>query len=193
MRGPAVRRLVRRTAAPAEIGLRSEDELRAAYAAHGRELYRFALRQLRDAGSAEEVVQEVFLRAWRRADTFDASVASLRVWLFAIARNLVVDETRRLTSRPWRRWITDDVEAAGAAGPTVDAADGSVIDSWLVEEGLRRVRPEHRHALVEAYLRGRPYAEIAAEAGVPVGTLRSRVFYGLKALRLAMDEMGVEP
>ena len=67
------------------------------------------------------------------------------------------------------------------------------MGSWLVEEALRRLRPEHREAVVAAHLRGRPYAEIAGEAGVPIGTVRSRVFYGLKALRLAMDEMGVEP
>ena len=191
MRVRTLRDLVdRRPAAPPDPGLDSEEELRAAYAAHGPELYRFALRQLRDAGAAEEVVQEVFLRAWRRADRYDASVAGLRVWLFAIARNLVVDESRRRAVRPWRQGLTDDVEAHGGS---VGAADSSIIDAWLVEEALRRLRPEHRLVIVEAYLRGRPHAEIAAEAGVPLGTVRSRVFYGLKALRLAMDEMGVEP
>jgi RNA polymerase sigma-70 factor, ECF subfamily len=173
-----------------EPGLGTEAGLRAAYTAYGAELYRFALRQLRDDGAAQEVVQEVFLRAWRRADTFDGSVASLRVWLFAIARNLVVDEVRRLAVRPWRRGLTDDVETHG---PAIGPADDALVDTWLVEEALRRLRPEHREAVVAAHLRGRPYAEIAAEAGVPVGTVRSRVFYGLKALRLAMDEMGVEP
>ena len=112
------------------------------------------------------------------------------MWLFAIARNVVVDEVRRLSVRPWRTALTDDPEAGGAS---VGPADGSVIDAWLVEEALRTLKPEHRTAVVEAYLHGRPHAEIAAEAGVPVGTVRSRVFYGLKALRLAMDEMGVEP
>jgi RNA polymerase sigma-70 factor (ECF subfamily) len=68
-----------------------------------------------------------------------------------------------------------------------------MMAGWIVEEALRQISPEHRDAIVETYLRERPYAEVAAERGVPVGTLRSRVFYGLKALRLAMDEMGVEP
>jgi len=66
------------------------------------------------------------------------------------------------------------------------------MTSWLVEEALRRLSPEHRLVLVETYLRGRPYAEVSAETGVPVGTLRSRAFYGLKALRLVLDEMGVQ-
>lgn len=174
-----------------EPGLDTEAGLRASYAAHGPEIYRYALRQFGgDDGVAQEVVQEVFLRAWRRSDTYDPSVASLRVWLFAIARNVVIDEVRRIRVRPWRRELTDDPESgAEPVGP----ADDALVDSWLVEEALRRLRPEHRQAIVETYLRGRPHAEVAAEAGVPVGTVRSRVFYGLKALRLAMDEMGVEP
>jgi RNA polymerase sigma-70 factor (ECF subfamily) len=191
MRGQAVRRWIdRRGRVPDDPGLGSESALRAAYAAHGAELYRFALRQLGDDGTAQEVVQEVFLRAWRRAASFDPAVASLRVWLFAIARNVVIDEVRRAAVRPWRRTVADE---SGQDGPAVDGVDESVVDAWLVEEALNRIRPEHRDAIVQTYLRGRSYAEVAGEQGVPVGTLRSRVFYGLKALRLAMDEMGVEP
>lgn len=180
---------VRTRQVPDRPGLGSESELRAAYAAHGPELYRFALRQLGDEGGAQDVVQEVFLRAWRRADSFDPAVASLRVWLFAIARNAVVDETRRVAVRPWRRTLTDEPEGI----VHIPGADDGIVDAWLVEEALRRVSPEHRAAIVATYLRGRPSPEVAAELGIPVGTLRSRVFYGLKALRLAMDEMGVEP
>ncbi len=191
MRGQAVRRWMdRRGRVPGDPGLDSESALRAAYAAHGAELYRFALRQLGDDGTAQEVVQEVFLRAWRRADSFDPAVASVRVWLFAIARNVVIDEARRAAVRPWGRTVAD---GSGHDGPAVDGVDESVVDAWLVEEALNRIRPEHRDAIVQTYLHGRSYAEVAGEQGVPVGTLRSRVFYGLKALRLAMDEMGVEP
>src|SRR3712207_7841140 len=82
----------------------------AAYAAHGAELYRFALRQLGDGGAAQDVVQEVFLRAWRSADAYDPRLAGLRTWLFAIARNVVVDEVRRFAVRPWQRTLTDRSE-----------------------------------------------------------------------------------
>ncbi|MBM7805417.1 RNA polymerase sigma-70 factor (ECF subfamily) [Geodermatophilus bullaregiensis] len=165
-------------------------DVRAAYAAHGAELYRFALRQLGDGGAAQDVVQEVFLRAWRASGSYDPQLASLRTWLFAIARNVVVDEARRFAVRPWQQQLTDgaDLEAPAAA-----AADEGLVDAWVVEEALRRISEEHRTVIVQTHLRGRPYAEVAAELGVPVGTLRSRVFYGLKALRLALDEMGVEP
>ncbi|WHT16805.1 sigma-70 family RNA polymerase sigma factor [Crossiella sp. CA-258035] len=169
--------------------LSAETGLRAAYAAHGPELYRFALRQLRDEGTAQESVQEVFLRAWRAADRFDPDLAGLRVWLFAIARTVVLDQARRLAGRP-------AAHAAGPGMPALATEPGlaeSVLDRWLVEEALRRLSGPHRVVLVEAYLRGRPSAELAAEVGVPVAVLRSRLFYALKALHLAMEEMGVEP
>ena len=165
-------------------------DVRAAYAAHGPELYRFALRQLGDGGAAQDVVQEVFLRAWRAADSFDPQLASLRTWLFAIARNVVVDEARRFAVRPWQRELTDGTDLPPDPGANTDE---SLVDAWVVEEALRRIGAEHRAAIVQTHLRGRPHAEVAAELGIPVGTLRSRVFYGLKALRLAMEEMGVEP
>lgn len=170
--------------------LSDESDLRAAYDAHGSELYRFALRQLGDEGTAQDVVQDVFLRAWRSSASFDPDVASLRVWLFAIARNVVIDETRRQRVRPQRVSPTGDPELDRASTLRID---DQVLDRWIVEEALRRVSAEHRNAIVAIHLYGRPPAEVAAEQGVAPGTIRSRVFYGLKALRLTMEEMGVEP
>lgn len=169
-------------------------DVRAAYSAHGPELYRFALRQLGDGGAAQDVVQEVFLRAWRAMDSYDPQLAGLRTWLFAIARNVVVDEARRFAVRPWQRDLTDGSDLDGAVGDRgAPAVDERLVDAWVVEEALRRIGEDHRVAIVQTHLRGRPHDEVAAELGIPVGTLRSRVFYGLKALRLAMEEMGVEP
>ncbi|MBN6038508.1 sigma-70 family RNA polymerase sigma factor [Amycolatopsis sp. 195334CR] len=169
-----------------EPGLADEQSLRDAYQAHGAELYRFALRQLHDDGAAQDVVQEVFLRAWRSSERFDAAAGSLRGWLFAIARHVVIDEIRRRTARTTR-------DAATARTELEPGFDEDRMNAWVVEEALRRISPEHRVALVETYLRGRPYPEVAAEQGIPPGTLRSRLFYGLKSLRVVMEEMGVEP
>lgn len=170
--------------------LDDEEGVRAAYAAHGPELYRFALRQLNDDGAAQDVVQEIFLRAWKSSATFDPDLASLRVWLFAIARNVVIDASRSRKVRPWQATVVADLDAERASTVRID---DRVLDGWIVEEALRRITPEHRVAIVEIYLRGRPAAEVAAEQCVPPGTIRSRIFYGLKALRLTMEEMGVEP
>lgn len=168
----------------------TDDTLKRAYDAHAGELYRFALRAGGDRGAAEDVVQETFLRAWRASDRYDSNLASVRTWLFAIARNVIIDQARARGSRPF-------AAVASAADPpdAVDRQAGEVFDHvlsrWLVEEALRHIGEEHRHVIVETYLRGRPQAEVAAELGVPPGTVRSRLFYGLKAVRTAMEELGV--
>ncbi|CAN5903670.1 sigma-70 family RNA polymerase sigma factor [soil metagenome] len=172
-----------------------ELDLRAAYNAHGAELYRFAHRQLGDGGAAQDVVQESFLRAWRASASFDPEVASLRTWLFAITRNVVIDQVRRVAIRPWQQRpdpLPPD-QSPAAADAERRGIDEGVLDAWVVEEALRRITAEHRVAIVATHLHERPYDEVAAELDIPVGTLRSRVFYGLRALRLALEEMGVEP
>ena len=160
----------------------------AAYAAHGRELYRFALRSLGDSGLAEEAVQTTYLRAWRAAARFDESLGSLRTWLFAILRNVVVDMARARRARP------SLAEAATEYGSERWPASESDVDrmlvAWQVEEAMRRLSPDHRSALIEIYFRSRSYEEVAIEIGVPTGTVKSRVYYALKALRLALEELG---
>ena len=166
--------------------LTTEESVRASYLAHGAELYRLAWTTLRDAGLAEEAVQETFLRAWRAADRYDSRLASPRTWLFAIARNVLVDLCRARAVRP--RLGAEDTEGEPAAFED-EAVDRALV-AWQVEEALRRLSPDHRRAILEVYYRQRPQAEIAADLGIPEGTLRSRLYYGLRALRLVLEEMG---
>jgi len=166
--------------------LDEEDGVRAAYRAYGAELFGFAVRSLGDHGLAEEAVQETFLRAWRAADRFDPSIAPLRTWLYSIMRNVVIDLTRARAVRP------SVTSAAPAIVEGPDAYEAALV-SWQVEEGLRRLGADHRQILVETYYRARPYAEVASELGIPEGTVKSRVYYALRALRLALEEMGWEP
>jgi RNA polymerase sigma-70 factor (ECF subfamily) len=163
--------------------LSGERDVREAYAAHAKELYGFAMRSLDDAGLAEEAVQETFLRAWRAGDRFDPQIGSLRTWLFAILRNVVIDLSRARAARP--ALSSTQVE------PSVEPIDQALL-AWQVEEAMRRIGEEHRRILVETHYRGRPYAEVAAELGIPEGTVKSRVYYGLRALRVVLEEMGYE-
>jgi len=163
--------------------LRQERDVREAYAAHSGELYGFAMRSLGDAGLAEEAVQETFVRAWRAGDRFDPQIGSLRTWLFAILRNVVIDLGRARAARPG--------VAEGGVEPSVEPLEQALL-SWQVEEAMRRIGDQHREILVETYYRGRPYAEVAAELGIPVGTVKSRVYYALRAMRIALEEMGYE-
>jgi RNA polymerase sigma-70 factor, ECF subfamily len=161
----------------------------AAYAAHGRELYRFALRSLGDSGLAEEAVQTTYLRAWRAAGRFDESLGSLRTWLFAIVRNVVVDMARARRARPALA-VAPATEFGVEQWPASESEVDRVLVAWQVEEALRRLSPDHRNALIEIYFRSRSYDEVAIEFGIPTGTVKSRVYYALKALRLALEELG---
>lgn len=163
--------------------LKHERDVRDAYAAHSGELYGFAVRSLGDSGLAEEAVQETFLRAWRAGDRFDPEIGSLRTWLFAILRNVVIDLGRARAVRPRL--------AEGGIEPSVEPLEEALL-SWQVEEAMRRIGDDHRRVLVETYYRARPYAEVAEELGVPEGTVKSRVYYGLRALRVVLEEMGYE-
>jgi RNA polymerase sigma-70 factor (ECF subfamily) len=168
-----------------EADLSRDAGLRTAWSAHADELYGYALRVLGDSGAADEALQETFVRAWRAADRYDPD-RPLRPWLFAILRHVVVDEARARGVRPVPQ-PREEPEPRPADDP-LDA----LMDSWLVEEALRRIGEQHRTVLVETYYRGRSYAEVAADLGIPEGTARSRAFYGLRALRLVLEELGWE-
>jgi RNA polymerase sigma-70 factor (ECF subfamily) len=171
--------------AETRLVMANDDGVRAVYAAHGPELYRFALRSLGDRGLAEEAVQETFVRAWQAADRFDESLGSLRTWLFAIIRNVVIDMSRARAVRPGLAAQVD-----GSDQIVLDDDIDRVLVAWQVEEALQKLSPEHRDALVEVHYKAKPYQDVAHELGVPVGTIKSRVYYALKAMRLALEELG---
>ncbi len=160
--------------------------LRAVYDAHGGELYRFARRSLGDAGLAEEAVQEAFVRAWRASASYDPARASQRTWLFAILRNVVIDLVRARRSRPPVVPAEDERGGDGVADDGIDR----MLTVWEVEAALAELGDDHRRALVEVHWRGRPYADVALELGVPEGTVKSRVYYGLRAMREALEAQG---
>ena len=161
--------------------LSRERDVREAYAAHSGELYGFAVRSLGDSGLAEEAVQETFVRAWRAGERFDPDLGSLRTWLFAILRNVVIDLGRARAARP--RVAEQGIE------PSTDPLDQALL-AWQIEEGLRRIGEQHRVVLIETYYRGRPYAEVAAQLGVPEGTVKSRCSRARAKLAKTLEYLG---
>jgi RNA polymerase sigma-70 factor (ECF subfamily) len=160
-----------------------ERDLRDAYAAHSGELYDLAARSLSGSGLAEEAVQETFLRAWRAGDSFDKASGDLRTRLFAILRDVMI-ELGRAGAAP-----TGGTD--GGVGVGLARLEQSLL-AWKVERAMRRIGEQHRQVLIETYYRGRPYAEVAAELGVLEGTVRSRVYDGLRALKVALEEIDFE-
>jgi RNA polymerase sigma-70 factor (ECF subfamily) len=166
----------------------TEESMRVLYRTYGSELYGFAVSCLGDRGQAEELVQEVFTRVWRNAQSYDADKASFRTWLYGIARNAIIDLKRRQSVRP-----------ALAVHPEADDQAGAIDDSferallrWQVGSALERLTPEHRQVIRLAHFQGLTLREISERTGVPLGTVKSRTSYALRGLRLALEEMGVE-
>jgi RNA polymerase sigma-70 factor (ECF subfamily) len=164
-------------------GLTRQRDVREAYAAYSGELYGFAVRVLEEAELAEEAVQEAFLRAWRQRDRFDPKFGDLRAWLFGILRDVVIDLGRTGAARPG---VPD-----GGVEPSGEPLERSLF-AWRVEEAMRKIGEQYRQVLVETYYRGRPYAEVATELGVPEATVKSRVHDGLRALKVALEELTFE-
>jgi RNA polymerase sigma-70 factor (ECF subfamily) len=164
----------------------SGDELRELYRRYSGQLFGFACNALGDRGLAEEVVQDVFARAWRHADDYDPRRASVRTWLFSIARNRVVDARRRAAVRPG---VTVDPEPESPA--ELDRALEQAVLRWQIAAALARLSPEHREVIRLAHYGGMTLREIAERKDVPLGTVKSRTSYALRSLRLILDEMEV--
>ncbi len=163
-----------------------EDLIRALYAEHAGPLLRYAIQLMSgDRQRAEDVVQETLLRAWQHPGAITGRPA--RPWLFAVARNIAIDSYRARRARPQ--------EVGETALELVQAPDEAdrALESWAVADALTTLSPEHRHVLLETYYRGKSVAEAAVTLGIPSGTVKSRTFYALRALRLALEERGLAP
>lgn len=132
-----------------------------------------------DRQRAEDVVQETFVRAWQHLDRMRPEHGSVNGWLRRVAHNLVVDGHRMRSARP--REVAIDL----AVDRTEEDSSEAVLSTVMVRQALDRLWPGHREAIVEVYLHDRTAVEAADVLGIPVGTVRSRVFHALRQLRAA--------
>jgi RNA polymerase sigma-70 factor, ECF subfamily len=157
--------------------------LRAMYDRYRGPLLGYVLRSVGDYQRAEDIVQETMTRAWQHADTLTPEYAG--PWLFTVARNLVVSRFRRRGARP------TEVPIGERDFPSTGDELERVLQSWQVATALRGLSEDHRRVVVELFYHRRTVSEAAAVLGVPAGTVKSRSYYALRALRIALEEQGV--
>jgi RNA polymerase sigma-70 factor (ECF subfamily) len=146
-------------------------------------LYGLGLRLLGDAGLAEELVQETFLRVWRNADRYDREKGAPSTFIFTIARRLAIDLWRRPSSRPFAESIDDE--------PGPDAVE-RMIAQLTVRDALDSLSDAHREVLELSYDRDLKQSEIAERLGIPLGTVKTRTYHALRSLKDALEERSVD-
>lgn len=167
----------------------AEARLRRLYAEHGAMLLVYATRWSGgDRHRGEDAVQETLVRAWRHPLPVRATRADERAWLLSVARNVCIDAHRARRSRPSE--VGGDSLAGLDREPGVSEVERA-LEQWEVAEALQRLSADHRAVLEETYFRGRSVAEAAAILGIPQGTVKSRAFHALRAMRSALEAEGV--
>ncbi|MFN2452506.1 MAG: sigma-70 family RNA polymerase sigma factor [Candidatus Dormibacteria bacterium] len=162
----------------------AEQVLGALHALYAKPLFAYTLRLSGDRERSEEVVQETLLRAWQHPDAVDGTRGSPRAWLFTVARNTLTDAWRRDAARP-RAANIERLEALAVPDQAERAVEASVMT-----DGLQRLTPDHRQVLLHSFYLGHSVEETASALRVPAGTVKSRTYYALRALRVVLEEMG---
>jgi len=180
--------------ANAPSGQRSGDTdtaIRQLYSYHARALHSYVERFCPDRASADDIVQETFIRAWRHLQQLSADDRPIRPWLFRVARNLLIDADRAARARPMTvqaPWAEDGWDEPQAEDAGDDPGLDQVLDRELVSAALQHLSPAHRTVLVETFYNGGTLATVARQLGIPHGTARSRLHYALQALRQQLQE-----
>lgn len=158
------------------------------YDAHSRLLFGLILRILKDRGDAEEVLQEVFVQAWTRANTYTLGLGSPLGWLLGIARNRAIDRLRRRSAH---------VRAVDAAAEPLASDDPEHLAELeerrrSVQDALDALPRDQRDLIEQAYFLGLTHSELAARFNLPLGTVKTRIRAGMVSLRGHLEPRWME-
>jgi RNA polymerase sigma-70 factor (ECF subfamily) len=171
------------------IGRAAEGDARALevlYDRYSRVVFSFGLRIVGDPQLAEELLQEVFFRAWQQGGSFRSNKGSFITWLLSITHNMAIDEVRKRRRRP-QKADSEDPETVLAAVP--DSGPDVEDEVWLgalrdtIEGAMASLPTAQRQAIEMAYFRGLTQREIAEQLGEPLGTIKTRMRLGMQKLR----------
>src|SRR6201985_816215 len=161
--------------------------MKALYDEHAGALWRYALRLTWDAAQAEDVVQETLLRAWQHPEVIGDTERSARAWLFTVARNMIIDERRS----PKFRNVVGSLDDSGVPERSTPDEVDSALDRMLIADAMAQMSADHRAVIERSYYRGWTTAQIPADLDIAEGTVKSRLHYAVRSLRLSLQEMGV--
>ncbi|MGH2751755.1 MAG: RNA polymerase sigma factor [Actinomycetota bacterium] len=162
-----------------------EEALRQLYRAFERPLYTLGMRWLHDQALAEELVQEVTLRIWRRASNFDPSKGAAGSWIFGVARNVASDlgRARQRTPTPVQDPVVPLV--------TEPWNEESSWQQWQIATAVQHLPIEQQRIIHLAYVLQFTQSEIARALDIPLGTVKTRLYQGLRTLRPVFAELGI--
>ncbi len=164
------------------------------YDRYARPIYGLALKMLNNSELAEDVVQEVFWRVWRRGATFQAGQGKFTSWLFGIAHNLCIDELRRQRSRPTPVYLASDATICDTLS---DGQPEPALVSWQAERrriilaALQELPNDQRQVVELAYFGGLSQREIAEQLNDPLGTVKTRIRLGLQKIKHVLQTQGI--
>jgi RNA polymerase sigma-70 factor, ECF subfamily len=166
------------------------------YDRYGQAVYSLALRIMRDPETAEELTQEVFVRLWRFAGTFEPAKGRFSGWLLGITHNLSLNEVRRWQSRPQKAELSDndDERPYDLVDESADSAEAAWqnIRRQAIVDALKQLPDAQRRAIELAFFGGYTHLEIATMLGDPLGTIKSRIRIGMQRLKQLLLEQGIE-
>lgn len=172
------------------VGARHTDAFNELYRRHASAVAAVASRLVSDRADADEATQSAFMTLWNRAASIDARGGSLRAWLVTVGRNAALDRVRRVRA-------TVSTDATHERIPATDAGPEETVlqlDAQRdIHHALESLDPEQRAVVELAYFGGLSQTQIAAQTGVPLGTVKSRVRLAMRHLRRALESVAGEP
>lgn len=161
------------------------------YHRYGRVILAFATRMMGDRQSGEELVQEVFVKAWRQGRSYSPERGSYITWLLSITHNLSIDEIRKRNRRPQRAGSTDPVllmaNMKDESASVELSAELQELRSLMLQ-AMDTLPPQQREAVELAFYRGLTQREVAETLGEPLGTIKTRIRLGMKKLRDYLED-----
>jgi RNA polymerase sigma-70 factor (ECF subfamily) len=176
------------------VAARDEIALAELYDRHSRLAYSLIMRILGSPSDAEDVLQETFVRVWKRADTYDALLGAPATWLMRIARNRAIDRLRACRTRE-NIAVTLAVDAGDSPRTELTAPDtpDTVLEKHTMSDDVRTalaaVAPPQRALIEAAFFEGYTHSELATRFGLPMGTVKTRIRLGLAAMRGRLEKV----